>query len=348
MIRDEHAMSTLEHTLRSLVTATEPPLPLAGVGGGGGTRSAGRATFLSDAHAIHAGERLADAMARELAPLVSLSRVTIAPMWLEPWAACAPLRHAGPVRLMRTATVLRTKTDLVCIDPCLTDAWQKTPHGERMTSLHPRETAETFPHTLRAAVGPCDPYTEVIFTSVSFQSLRELVGTTHGDGVEEALAPLFPNARIYLGPGALDGPPDDDARPTRCRGGLDRLRTDALTFVERPTLLPSGLVVIPTPGPSPEHLTVAYPILCAGHTERVRVGIVTSSVTTRDAFSPYESSLPGLREHARLRDTDLAPRGDAHDPLAARRIQRFERALADRDPEDPRFHLVHPSQDLRP
>ncbi len=305
-------------------------------------------TFSSDAHAIHAGERLAEAMSRELSPVVSLSRVAIAPMWLEPWAACLPLRVSGLARVSHTATTLTTRTGLVCIDPCSPDAWHRTPLGERMRSLHPRETAEVSPLTLRAAVGPFAPYTEVIFTSLAFQSLREILGTTRGDGVEAALAPLFPGARIYLGPRALDPVSETDEHPSRVRAGLDRLRTDAITIVHRPTLLPSGLVLIPTPGPSPEHLTVAFPMLCAEHTERVRVAVVTSSVTTRDAFSPYESALPGLREHARLRDTELAPRGDAHDPLAARRVQRFERALCDRDPNDPRFHLVYPTLALRP
>ena len=292
-----------------------------------------------ETEALHAGERLAWAMARDLAPAVSIARVSIAPMWLEAWAACQPLVASGPVRLVRTATVIRTRTDLVCIDPCLPSAWGRTPLGERMRSLHEGRTSETFPMTLGEALGPPGKYTEVIFTSLAFQSLRELLGTTHGDGLEAVLAPYFPNARIVMGPGALGRPRSEHDHASDVRGGLARVRSEQLLEIEEPTLLPSVLIAIPTGGHVPEHLAIA----CVTKLDRPRVTVMTSQVTTRDAFSPYESSLPGLREHARLRDTELTPRGDAHDALAHRRALRLERALADRDPEDPRFHLVHPA-----
>jgi len=308
-------------------------------------------THHDDVSAVHAAERIAWAMSHELAPAVSLSRVPIAPMWLEPWAACQSLAKSGVVRLVRTATIVKTKTGLVCIDPCLPEAWSRTPLGERMRSLHERDTNETFPLTLAQAVGATDrlpradarsPFTEVIFTSLAFQSMRELLGTTHGDGVEETLAPFFPGARIVLGAGALTRARTDADRSTDVRGGLSRLCADQLVEIHEPTLLPSGLVVIPTGGVVPEHLTVAF----VHKIDRARVAVVTSQCTSREQLSPYESSLPGLREHARLRDADVAPRGDAAHTAVHLRALRFERSLADRDPADPRFHLVHPSQSM--
>lgn len=322
-------------------------------------------THHDDPSAVHAAERIAWAMARELTPAISLSRVPIAPMWLEPWAACQPLAAGGLARLVRTATLVKTKTGLVCIDPCMPDAWLRTPLGERMRSLHDRETSETFPLTLAEAIGAKEQltrtgepsrFTEVIFTSLASQSLRELLGTTHGDGVEAQLATFFPGARIVIGPGALTRARTDAERTTDVRGGLSRLVADQLVAVHEPTLLPSGLVVIPTGGVVPEHLTVAFvqqfeekklgETKLAKPLERARVAVVTSQCTSREQLSPYESSLPGLREHARLRDADVAPRGDAHNVAVHLRALRFERALADRDPADPRFHLVHPSQAL--
>jgi hypothetical protein len=304
----------------------------------------GARTFTDETEAVHAGERLAWTMARDLAPAVSIARVSIAPMWLEAWAACPPLVASAPVRLVRTATVIRTKTDLVCIDPCIPTAWSHTPLGERMRSLHQARTSETFPMTLSEAIGPPGKYTEVIFTSLAFQSLRELLGTTRTDGLEAVLAPYFPDARIVVGPGALSRARTEHDHATDVRGGLARVRTEGVVEITEPTLLPSGLVAIPTGGHVPEHLAIA----CVTKLDRPRVTVVTSQVTTRDAFAPYESTLPGLREHARLRDTELTTRGDAHDTLAHRRALRFERALADRDPGDPRFHLVHPTLLLTP
>ncbi|MBX7197371.1 MAG: hypothetical protein K1X94_35300 [Sandaracinaceae bacterium] len=300
----------------------------------------GARSLSDDAHAVHAGERLAWAMSQELAPAVSLSRTPLAPMWMERWAACQALGASGPLRLVRTATIVRTATDLVCIDPCLPDAWARTPLGERMRSLHPRETSETFPMTLTEALGPPGHFTEVIFTSVGFQSLRELLGATHGDGLEHALAPYFQGARVIVGPSALSRARTELDRSTDVRDGFARLRVDHVTEITGPTLLPSGLVAVPTGGYVPEHLAVAF----VQKIDRPRVAVVTSQVTSREQLSPYESSLPGLREHARLRDTELAPRGDAADRAAHVSALRFERALADRDPADPRFHLVYPSQ----
>lgn len=297
----------------------------------------------TEAAAIRAGERLAHAITETLPTVISLSRTPLCPMWLEPWAACAPLARTAPTRLVRTATLARTERGLVCIDPTLPTAWAETPLGERMRSLHD-EARETFPLTLREAIGPPEHFTEVVLTDLRFQTLRALLGTTRGDGLEPPLPPLFPKARVHVG--AADWarltsgaalPPEELA--TLSRHGLDRLRTDQLVLVERPTLLSSGLVLVPTPGLTPGHLTVALPV----RADRPRVAVVTSNATTRDAYSPYESPLPGLREHARLRDTDVAPRGDALDRAAHLRSLRFERALADRDPKDPRFHDVLPS-----
>lgn len=319
-----------------------------------GSAAAGLASALeaaralgTEASAIHAGERLAHAICVHLAPVVSLSRTPIAPMWLEPWAACAPLHRTAPARLVRTATIARTPRGLACIDPTLPEAWARTPLGERMRSLHPEATRESFPLTLRMAVGPPEHFTEIVLTDLRFQSLRALLGTTHGDGLEPALPPFFPKARVYVS--ALDWAhlAHPDALPTEeraalVRGGLARLRTDALVLVDRPLVTDAGLVLVPTGGLTPGTLTVAMPV----RDSRVRVAVVTSQATTRDAYSPYESALAGLREHARLRDTDVAPRGDALDQAAHLRALRFERALADRDPKDPRFHDILPSQQL--
>lgn len=303
----------------------------------------GCAALGSEAAAIHAGERLAEAIARELTPIRSFARLPIAPMWIEAWAACQPLALRGLVRLVRTATRIDVGSRRVLVDPCVPDAWLRTPLGERVRSLHPWSTSETVTRALPELVGALENYTDVVFTTASFQGLCDLVGTRRDASCVVALGARFPNARFYLGARAFD-PLAEELAASRVRGGLDRIDRDRLALVEGPMRLGDELVLVPTPGSSPEHLTVAF--ATRGQDRRVRVGVVTSNVVTREALAPYESRWPGLREHARLRDASVALRGDAGDPPTLRRMLRFEQALADRDPDDPRFHLVFPSQEL--
>jgi hypothetical protein len=66
-----------------------------------------------------------------------------------------------------------------------------------------------------------------------------------------------------------------------------------------------------------------------------------------DAWSPYESRLPGLREALRLREIEALPRGDAH-PIAGAIAMGLERTLADRRRDAPAFLDVTPSLELVP
>lgn len=309
----------------------------------------------TEGRAIRAAETLAHALSAE--PGVrSIARPTSGDVWLEPWAAALPLRvRADAVRLVRRTTVVETEHHVTVIDPVLPSAFASTPLAERIRSLlglggAPAEgDARTF---VRDRVGPLERVTEVVLTSVRFHALAALVGTRRGDGLADALAPLFPNARIYVGQddwsrltSPIDAALPAEERASHAREDAPRLDDRALEPVADALRLPSGLVVLPTAGHTPGALSVAIPLrTTAGGRSRIRV--VSSQATTRDAYGPYESELPGFRTHARLRDTDVVPRGDALDLAAHLRALRFERALADRDLADPRFADITPSLEL--
>lgn len=284
----------------------------------------------SEESAIHAGEWLADSLAD--APPVSLTRRAGHTLWVEPWSVCAPLAVPGPLLAQRKSTLLEVGTRRVLIDPCLL---AQTPLAERMQSLF--GAPPEMPHD--AAFDP-RTITDVVLTTLQHQALTALLGTTHGDGVRGPVPPMFPNARVYVGAADWKRAPRSEALAVYERALFQRVRDAQLQFVDAPIHLAQGLIVVPTPGLTHGNLSVA----CRDVSGLVHV--VSSNVVTRDALSPYESRLPGLLTHARLRDTDVAPRGDVASMERHIAALRFERHLSDRDPVDPRFQLVWPSTEL--
>ena len=284
----------------------------------------------SEESAIHAGEWLAEAL-RE-APSVSLSRRAGHAIWMEAWAACAPLSAPSPVLIQRKATLLEVGTRRVLVDPSVGVA--KTPLEERTRSLFgapPELASETV-----------DPLsiTDIVLTTLQHQALRALLGTTQGDGVRGAGEPFFPRARIHVGASDWKRALSSEELAVHERDLFLRLRDRELVHVSTPLYLEPGLVIVPTPGLTMGNLSVA----CRDAEGLVHV--ISSNVVTRDALSPYESTLPGLLTHTRLRDIDVAPRGDVASMTRHVAALRFERHLADRDPADPRFLLVWPSSEL--
>jgi hypothetical protein len=291
------------------------------------------ATFASEGSeesAIHAGEWLAEALRH--APPVSLTRLAGHAFWMEAWAACAPLSVSAPVLVQRKATLLEVGARHVLVDPCIGPA--NTPLAERMASLLGAPPA--------LAIDAIDPLsiTDVVLTTLQHQSLRTLLGTTHGDGVQGPVSPMFPNARVHLGAADWKRALRSEELAVHERALFARLRDAQLVYVNEPVYLAEGLVIVPTPGLTIGNLSVA----CRDADGLVHV--VSSNVVTRDALSPYESTLPGLLLHTRLRDIDVAPRGDVFSMARHFAALRLERHLSDRDPNDPRFQLIWPSSEL--
>lgn len=275
------------------------------------------ATQGSEAAAIHAGEWLAESLRH--APPVALTRLRGHALWMEAWAACAPLTLATPVLVHRHATLLEVGNKRVLVDPCIGVA--KTPLDERTRSLF------GAPRQLESDAIEPNAITDVVLTTLQHQSLR-------------ALPAYFPHARIHLGAADWKRLLRSEELAVHERDLFAGVSDTQIVFVDSPLYLAKGLVIVPTPGLTMGNLSVA----CRDAHSLVHV--VSSNVTTRDALSPYESTLPGLLTHTRLRDTDVAPRGDVDSMTRHLAALRFERHLSDRDPADPRFQLVWPSSML--
>ena len=275
------------------------------------------ATEGSEAAAIHAGEWLAESL-RD-APPVTLTRLRGHALWMEAWSACAPLTLATPVLVHRHATLLEVGNKRVLVDPCIGVA--KTPLDERTRSLFgapPELESDAFDPT---------SITDVVLTTLQHQSLR-------------ALPAHFSSARIHLGAADWKRALRSEELAVHERDLFAGVSDAQLLFVDAPLYLAEGLVIVPTPGLTIGNLSVAC------RDAQALVHVVSSNVTARDALSPYESALPGLLTHTRLRDTDVAPRGDVDSMTRHLVALRFERHLSDRDPADPRFQLVWPSSVL--
>src|SRR5207342_1832924 len=111
-------------------------------------------------------------------------------------------------------------------------------------------------------------------------------------------------------------------------------------FAESQELAP-GVMAIETPGPTAGHVSIAFCL--AG-----KVYVHTHAGVVVDAWSPYESTLPGLREAVRLRNVEAVIRGDATDPARAMEAMTLERALADRRTDRPALFRMVPGMELGP
>lgn len=271
----------------------------------------------SETAAIHAGEWLAESL--RTAPSVTLTRLAGHALWMEAWSACAPLTLATPVLVHRHATLLEVDKKRVLVDPCIGIA--KTPLDERTRSLF------GAPPILAHDAIDAASITDVVLTTLQHQALG-------------ALPACFTNARIHLGARDWKRVLRSEELAVHERDLFARVSDAQLIFVDAPHYLAEGLVIVPTPGLTVGNLSVAC------RDARALVHVISSNITTRDALSPYESALPGLLTHTRLRDTDVAPRGDVDSMTRHLAALRFERHLSDRDPDDPRFQLVWPSSVL--
>jgi hypothetical protein len=99
------------------------------------------------------------------------------------------------------------------------------------------------------------------------------------------------------------------------------------------------VLAIPTPGTTAGHASVVF-------SHRGKIHVFTHAGIAVDAWSPYESKIPGLREAVRLRNVEAVVRGDASDPSLALESMGIERALADRDERAPAFFHIVPAMAL--
>jgi hypothetical protein len=275
---------------------------------------AGRLAKLRDA---------AEAIAEEVraVPVRSASHVTIDRLLVETRTVIPDARLVSPlVALARRALVIVAADGTrILVDP--SDAGPCTPYEERIASRHP------VARRALAVRGDDARWPEVDLVVSTSLALRSVVRAREALGKTRWIAPRA-ELEAARSPSPLDLP-----RYARTPVALEpSLGSKALA---------PGVLLVETPGPSSGHASVAFSV--AG-----KVYVHTHAGVIVDAWSPYESSVPGLREAVRLRGVEAVIRGDATDPAAALEAMALERALADRRGDAPAMFRVLPGIELAP
>jgi hypothetical protein len=265
----------------------------------------------------------AQAIAEELraTPVRSASHVPIDHLLVETRTVLPDARLVSPlISLARRAlSIVAADGTRILIDP--SDAGPCTPYEERVASRHPL--------AMRALIERSSDvrWAEHDLVVSSCLALRSIVRA------REALPSvrwMAPRAELAV---ARDPSPIDRPRYARVAVELEPL--------DASQRLAPGVVLLETPGPTLGHASIAF---CLGGAVHVH----THAGVVIDAWSPYESTLPGLREAVRLRNVEAVIRGDATEPLRAAEAMAIERALADRHTDRPAWLRVVPGMELEP
>jgi hypothetical protein len=249
----------------------------------------------------------------------SVETITIDRVLVETRVVLPDARLVSPFAVLtrRALSIVASDGARVLVDP--SDAGYGTPYEERISTRHP-VLARLFA-TDGQPVSWAAP--DVVFsTSLALRTIDRAHATfskvrwlTRAEELSAARAPSARDVARY----AKAYPPLETVD-----GGLE---------------LAPGVLAIPTPGPTNGHTSIAFSV-------RGKVHVFTNAGVAVDAWSPYESKIPGLREAVRLRNVEAVVRGDASDPDEALEAMAIERALADRDERAPAFFHVVPAMAL--
>jgi glyoxylase-like metal-dependent hydrolase (beta-lactamase superfamily II) len=207
----------------------------------------------------------------------------------------------------------------ILIDP--SDAGPCTPYEERVASRHPvalRALAARGSDAIWPAVDL------VVSTSLALRSL------TRARAQIDKTRWIALRAELDV---AREPPPLDTPRYSRSPVSLEP--------IDGSRKLAPGVMLLDTPGPTAGHASIAFSL--GG-----KVFVHTHAGVMVDAWSPYESTIPGLREAVRLRGVEAVIRGDASEPARATETMSIERALADRRTDKPAMFHVLPGMEFEP
>lgn len=265
----------------------------------------------------------AEAIAEEVraSPVRSAEHVVVDRVLVETRTVLPDARLVSPLIALsrRALSLVAGDGTRILLDP--TDAGPCTPYEERIASRHPVALRAL---ATRAEDARWPAVDLVVSTSLVLRSItraRQALGKTRW---------IAPRAELDAAraPSPLDLP-----RYARTPVELEPITGSRV--------LAPGVVLVETPGPSAGHASVAF---CLGG----KVFVHTHAGVVVDAWSPYESSIPGLREAVRLRNVEAVIRGDASDPTLALEAMSLERALADHRRDKPSLHTVLPAMELAP
>ncbi len=184
----------------------------------------------------------------------------------------------------------------------------------------------------------------IAFDHFHTQDVRPLLGSDEPRPDGSTLAARFPNAYL-LAPRAewIDW---DDLHPLQSawfiRDGKRGVPSDRVILTENDLWLGPGCLLLRTPG----HTSGNQTLFAYG-----RDGIFGTSENgcSADSWSPYESSIPGLRAYARRYDAEVVLNSNTPELGADQYTSMIlEKSVVDRVPSAPAFVQMFPSSEVTP
>jgi hypothetical protein len=183
----------------------------------------------------------------------------------------------------------------------------------------------------------------VSFDHLHVQDLRILMGTTRPVGDEaEARAPFFPNARFVFQRKEVDT--FRSLHPTQwawyVKDGMTDVIEDGLVLVDGDVELGVGCAFLWTPGHTDGNQS-----LCVNTPDGVWVS--SENGVAADSWHPHLSKIPGVRRWAEYFNREVVMNANTlEDSVDQYDSMLKEKAVADVNRDDPRWHNVFPSSEL--
>jgi hypothetical protein len=183
----------------------------------------------------------------------------------------------------------------------------------------------------------------VSFDHLHVQDLRITMGTTAPvEGEDEPREPFFPNAKFVFQRREVDT--FASIHPTQWAwyvpGGMDDVRTDNLVLVDGDVQLGKGVALLWTPGHTDGNHS-----LCVNTPEGIWVS--SENGVAADSWHPNLSKIPGVRKWAEFFGREVVMNANTlEDSVDQYDSMIKEKAVADVNRRDPRWHNVFPSSEL--
>lgn len=184
----------------------------------------------------------------------------------------------------------------------------------------------------------------IAFDHFHTQDVRPLLGSRVPDAMGRTLSARFPNA--YLLAPAKEWADWDDLHPMQrawfVADGKKGVPEDRVVLTYGDLRLGDGCLLLRTPGHTSGNQTIFV------HAERGVFGC-SENGTSADNWAPYESRIPGLKQHARYYEVDVVLNSNTPETGADQYTSMIlEKSIVDRVAEAPAFVQMFPSSEVTP
>ena len=209
--------------------------------------------------------------------------------------------------------------------------------GEKVSNRFAKVEYNTLESALHSIGLRPDDVDYLAFDHLHVQDVRMLVGGTDHE-------PIFPRARLISQRRELDT--FRSIHPTQWAwyvpGGMDGVAPDRLIEVDGTVELGTGVTFVATPGHTDGNQT-----LCVNTPEGIWVS--SENGVAADSWHPHLSKIPGVRRWAEFYGREVVMNANTlEDSVDQYDAMVLEKALADVNRRDPRWHNTFPSSELAP